>query len=173
MTTQALPQPTHFHILLNRSEDMFRRQGGVTSAGYQHGDQLDVAHEGVVVTDESEAALLEEIFRIYNIDHPADYADRSLSVGDVVEINGRRYACQPTGWTRLVEPVDPLYTNTLDRLLEEDEEADRAKAFDAWLDDQERHDALDYALEATYEERYGYHGAGVEYDDDFEDRYPR
>jgi hypothetical protein len=46
--------------------------------------------------------LLEEAFRILNIAHPPDYNERSLSVGDVVTIDGKRsYICDWTGWKPL------------------------------------------------------------------------
>lgn len=60
--------------------------------------------------------ILEHCFMLFNIGDPdylpADYAEvvreyregkraRSLSVGDVVEINNVRFACDRAGWTRL------------------------------------------------------------------------
>ncbi|GEM_PF-5783181 len=57
-------------------------------------------------TDATDTALLEEVFRILNIDHPRDYTERSLSVGDVVTIaESRSYVCDFTGWIRLTSPV--------------------------------------------------------------------
>ncbi len=49
-----------------------------------------------------DAALLEEAFRIFNIAHPVDYGQRSLSVGDVVTIDQQRsYRCDWIGWEQL------------------------------------------------------------------------
>ena len=45
--------------------------------------------------------LLAAIFRRFNIDHPTGYKNRSLSVGDMVSINGHNYLCQPVGWKYL------------------------------------------------------------------------
>lgn len=36
-------------------------------------------------------AVLDDIFRTFNIDHPADYKHRSLSVGDVIHLEGRGF----------------------------------------------------------------------------------
>lgn len=114
---------TTFRIYLNRAQDLFRRFG--SDGGYHVGDPLGFVHEGAVITDESEAALLEKIFEIYNIAHPVDYRERSLSVGDVVEINGCRFACQPTGWTRLPKGI----VQTTDHYLAiSDDELDRISA---------------------------------------------
>ena len=54
----------------------------------------------------SDDELVEETFRILNIAHPADYNERSLSVGDVVTIRRRRsYRCDWLGWQRLEYPL--------------------------------------------------------------------
>lgn len=64
------------------------------------------AYKGTVEADTPSAAL-ENIFRTFNIEHPEDYRNRSLSVGDVVQVtedghaDGFYYACQPVGWERI------------------------------------------------------------------------
>ena len=49
--------------------------------------------------------ILEELFRIFNIDHPADFKGHSLSVSDIVilDINGKTssWYCDDTGWTEI------------------------------------------------------------------------
>jgi len=46
-----------------------------------------------------EAAGLEDVFERLNMNHPADYQRRSLSVGDVVVApDGTAYVCKPCGW---------------------------------------------------------------------------
>ena len=45
--------------------------------------------------------ILSEIFRRFNIEHPSDYKNRSLSVGDMVSLGGHNYLCQPLGWKYL------------------------------------------------------------------------
>ena len=44
---------------------------------------------------------LECLFGEFNTDHPADYTGRSLSVSDVVTINGVAYFCDSFGWKKL------------------------------------------------------------------------
>lgn len=53
----------------------------------------------------TDAEILEWVFTLLNIDHPADYKRRSLSTGDIVGLDGRYYACQPLGWARIEEFV--------------------------------------------------------------------
>lgn len=42
--------------------------------------------------------LCEEVFYILNMRHPEDYKLRSLSVGDVLYIKGKYYACNVIGF---------------------------------------------------------------------------
>ena len=56
------------------------------------------------------------LFERFNIDHPADYRNRSMSVGDVVVLsrNGKEivaYACESVGWTDITETFDPASKN--------------------------------------------------------------
>lgn len=44
---------------------------------------------------------LEHLFYIFNVDHPKDFKGHSLSVGDVVELDGRNYYCDSAGWKAL------------------------------------------------------------------------
>ena len=42
--------------------------------------------------------LLEHVFSIFNTRHPAGYCGRSLSVGDVVRLEGKHYLCVTVGF---------------------------------------------------------------------------
>lgn len=45
---------------------------------------------------------LSEIFEIFNINHPSDFRGRSLSVSDIVYLEGKGYYyCQPIGWKKI------------------------------------------------------------------------
>ena len=44
---------------------------------------------------------LDEIFCLLNMCYPEDYHARSLSVSDVVTINGTPYYCDSFGWSEL------------------------------------------------------------------------
>ena len=49
--------------------------------------------------------ILEEIFDKYNLDVPKDFTGHSLSVSDVVEINGNYYYCDSFGWKNITDEV--------------------------------------------------------------------
>jgi hypothetical protein len=52
-----------------------------------------------VSADASDEDVLEMVFHTFNVNHPADYRHRSLSVGDVVTVDSNRsYICAPIGW---------------------------------------------------------------------------
>ena len=44
---------------------------------------------------------LEELFKIFNIKIPEDFKGHSLSVSDIVEIDGKNYYCDFVGWEEL------------------------------------------------------------------------
>lgn len=56
----------------------------------------------------ADVQILDEAFQILNMNHPAGYGERSLSVGDVLTIDdSRSYVCDWTGWTLLSSPLRP------------------------------------------------------------------
>lgn len=104
--------PTYkYEIHLNEQLDEQGRHVGWMD-GYEPGHELVPAYTGTVIANDDQHAL-NEIFRIFNIDHPEDYEARSLSVGDVVVLHTQdgpyegAFACDPVGW-REVEIVSPV-----------------------------------------------------------------
>jgi hypothetical protein len=97
-------------VFINRAENKFRRFPG----GYAYGDPLVQALE-FECENESVNAVLDRTFHALNID-PGYLPDPSygsltkfdiiryhkrfpsLSVSDVVEVDGYKYACEPVGW---------------------------------------------------------------------------
>ena len=45
--------------------------------------------------------VLEELFEIFNNKRPKDFERRSMSISDVVEIDGKNYYCDFVGWVEL------------------------------------------------------------------------
>jgi hypothetical protein len=41
------------------------------------------------------------LFEKFNLYHPEDFRGHSLSVGDIVDINGKKYYCDSIGWKEL------------------------------------------------------------------------
>ena len=63
-------------------------------------------HVELPFRDASDEDILETMFYNLNIRHPQDYHNRSLSVGDVITLNGdRSYLCAPLGWQKLQAPM--------------------------------------------------------------------
>jgi len=45
---------------------------------------------------------LERLFTIFNLQHPIDFRGHSLSVSDVVKIDGRHFYCDSFGWKEIL-----------------------------------------------------------------------
>ncbi|MFX0581016.1 hypothetical protein [Nocardia nepalensis] len=86
--------------------------------GYTPAAPLVLAYEYTVpaAAAPADAVILERAFAAFNghPEHPDDHAHadewadkrlRSLSVGDVVAIDDRHYACESAGWTRVAAPL--------------------------------------------------------------------
>lgn len=74
--------------------------------GYKPGQMMELAYPKVTELEvPTPEAALEEMFRIFNIDHPSDYRNRSMSVGDVVlliTVGGwSAFKCDSVGWSRI------------------------------------------------------------------------
>jgi hypothetical protein len=75
---------------------------------YQPGDELRAAWHGQAEYEQesvSDDEVLDDMYRIFNINHPPQYKARSLSVGDVIVLGGDRlYAVESFGFKRLAQP---------------------------------------------------------------------
>ena len=68
------------------------RLGGFDIADYE------TVYEGEFDSGDDIDVILDNIFEIFNIDHPSDFRGHSLSVSDVVVIDGVKYYCDSIGW---------------------------------------------------------------------------
>lgn len=48
---------------------------------------------------------LEDLFTIFNIKRPSDFKGHSLSVSDIVELDGKYYYCDNVGWTEITKYI--------------------------------------------------------------------
>jgi hypothetical protein len=76
---------------------------------------VDLGKYEVVYDGELEAAghedwkVCEELFRIFNIDHPADFRAASMSVGDIVMLDrSRLFFCDTAGFVALTGEHAPV-----------------------------------------------------------------
>lgn len=92
-----------YEILLNETLDPSREYSHFD--GYRDGAHLENVYQGTISAISTRSAA-NKLFEIFNIDHPSDYQNRSLSVGDVialtdVECNKSIYACENISWKEL------------------------------------------------------------------------
>lgn len=64
-------------------------------------DEYVNTYNGEVEDLGSTDAVLEKLFEQFNINHPTDFHGHSLSVSDVVILNGNKYYCDSCGWKKL------------------------------------------------------------------------
>lgn len=67
------------------------KDGKVDPAGY----------EKVYEYEAEEDVDLEDVFYIFNMEHPKDFLGHSLSVSDVVALDGKLYFCDSIGWKEM------------------------------------------------------------------------
>lgn len=60
----------------------------------------DVVYTGEVKPDDT-LMVLERLFVKFNTNHPADFKGHSLSVSDVVELDGKHYYCDSFGYEEI------------------------------------------------------------------------
>ena len=63
-------------------------------------NDYEVVYEGELDCPEMPNAL-EELFEIFNNKRPKDFERRSMSISDIVEIDGKNYYCDFVGWVEL------------------------------------------------------------------------
>lgn len=82
-----------------------------------------------VFAGEVSAQTLEDIFYVFNMEHPSGYKGRSLSVSDVVEIflasgESEFYYCEPIGFKRIrFERSKPNAERKINQALQHKQEA--------------------------------------------------
>lgn len=58
-------------------------------------------YEGYLRLADNVDVALEQVFNVFNNNHPKDYKGRSLSVSDIVYVYNKYYICQPFGWKEI------------------------------------------------------------------------
>ena len=60
--------------------------------------QYKKVYEGEIQEEKNLLRTLESIFEKFNLHHPSDFYGHSLSVSDVVNVDGINYYCDSYGW---------------------------------------------------------------------------
>ncbi len=63
-------------------------------------DDYEVVYTGNIKAGEA-TEILEVLFDIFNISHPTDFTGRSMSVSDVVDLDGKLYYCDHVGFKEI------------------------------------------------------------------------
>lgn len=77
------------------SYDFAMKHGGISF------DNYEMIYEMNMVNNHEIYQTLNMIFEKFNLYHPSDYKGRSLSVSDIVEINGNKYYVDSFGFKKL------------------------------------------------------------------------
>ena len=64
-------------------------------------NDYEVVYEGEVMIKPDVHAMLETVFYIFNCRRPEDFKGRSMSISDVVELNGKVYYCDSFGFKEI------------------------------------------------------------------------
>ena len=105
--TPMKTQEFSYTFFLNNTFDPMREYCPI-SDGYRPGAIVENVHMGEVVAIDHLHAC-SKLFETFNIDHPADYKKRSMSVGDVIMLtNGvtmRFFAVDKVGFKEVGDPT--------------------------------------------------------------------
>lgn len=70
----------------------------------KHGFSLDdyeKVYEGEIETGRYIEGTLDNVFTKFNVNRPSDFEGHSLSVSDIVVLNGEKFYCDSFGWKKL------------------------------------------------------------------------
>jgi hypothetical protein len=68
-------------------------------------NDYEVIYEGEI-DGNSTYECLEQLFYIFNQEHPEDFKGHSLSVSDIVELDGGNFYCDSHGWVNVEEALE-------------------------------------------------------------------
>ena len=64
-------------------------------------NDYSLVYEGEIKFETDPISALEKLFVLFNVDLPEDFKGHSLSVSDVVELDGVKYYCDSHSWVKL------------------------------------------------------------------------
>lgn len=108
-----------YQINLRRDSDRVAFQDLEHLPEYQGSADVNSALYDCVFEGDVDCATLEDVFRVFNLEHPAEYTGRSLSVSDVVEIPEGQgveagfYFCDSIGFPRV--EFDPAHAQPVEK----------------------------------------------------------
>lgn len=67
-------------------------------------NDYELKYEGEIEVEDVNKTL-EDLFTKFNIKRPQDFKGHSLSVSDIVELDGKYYYCDNVGWTDITKYI--------------------------------------------------------------------
>lgn len=80
---------------------IFRGFNTAQKCGFSLND-YEVVYSGEVPDDEVEK-VLEDFFTLFNVYHPQDFTGRSMSISDIVELEGEYYYTESFGFKKITD----------------------------------------------------------------------
>ena len=77
-------------------------------------DEVNLNNYIQIYSDEVEYSdtvemFLEYLFKKFNLDHPNDFGGHSMSVSDIVKVDGKFYFCDSIGWKHIEFDNNNIY----------------------------------------------------------------
>lgn len=87
--------------LPSRHDHCFMRHSYCEKHGGVNLDDYNIVFEGHLPGNNPQA-ILELLYHLFNLEHPGDYTGRSMSVSDVITIEGLgTWFCDSIGWKKI------------------------------------------------------------------------
>lgn len=130
-------------------------------------DLYNKVYEGNIAytTEQSETNILDEIYRTFNMAHPADFKGHSLSTSDIVLMDGKYFYCDSYGWTevKFEQPKEQVKVDleemngqkyiVIYEVLGSKKEDGKSVTLDRYLNKEEAQEYKDFCYEA-YSDMY-------------------
>lgn len=88
-----------YHYTILQLDEQSEKLFATSNNGFDLNDYHTVYNGSITADNQTEA--LEQLYTIFNINHPIDFKGHSLSVSDVVKLNDTLFYCNRIGWKKL------------------------------------------------------------------------
>ena len=85
---------------------IIKQEKGIETEDFNMKDfGYELSYQGQIDSQDIESCK-DDIYKMFNIDRPEDFTGRSLSVSDVIYIQGNYYYCDSFGWKTLENVIN-------------------------------------------------------------------
>lgn len=94
-----MKKQVNYKIYQTKADWLFFGYNFAKSHGFNFEEYNEVYSSTLDVNEDMyDSDICEELFRIFNIDHPSDFTGHSMSVSDIVKIGNRFFYCDSFGF---------------------------------------------------------------------------